>query len=192
MTFGEKLKKARIESGLSQEQFAENLAVSRSAVAKWESDRGMPDISNLKAMSQMLGVSIDHLVSDGDKLSLDIIKKPIDLSSYEKTGKCRSKADAAVLAEFGDCDMITALTTEKKLSKLENLLEWTILPMNSLRLTENLKLAGNSWYLAERGSRQYLLNVTKEFITSQELPQHIGEKKFMIGELRYKRLYRLK
>lgn len=54
------------------------------------------------------------------------------------------------------------------------------------------QLAGNSWYLAERGSRQYLLNVTKEFITSQELPQHIGEKKFMIGELRYKRLYRLK
>ena len=49
MTFGEKLKNARKEAGLSQEQLAEKLSVSRSAVAKWESDKGMPDIDNLKA-----------------------------------------------------------------------------------------------------------------------------------------------
>ena len=44
MTFGEKLKCARKEAGLSQEQLAEKLSVSRSAVAKWESDKGMPDV----------------------------------------------------------------------------------------------------------------------------------------------------
>ena len=42
MTFGEKLKEARKEAGLSQEQFAEKMNVSRSAIAKWESDKGMP------------------------------------------------------------------------------------------------------------------------------------------------------
>ncbi|MBQ9610556.1 MAG: helix-turn-helix transcriptional regulator [Lachnospiraceae bacterium] len=38
MTFGEKLKKARKEAGLSQEQFAEKMSVSRSAIAKWETE----------------------------------------------------------------------------------------------------------------------------------------------------------
>ena len=58
MTFGEKLKEARKESGLSQEQFAEKMNVSRSAVAKWETDKGMPDVNNLKIMAQLLNVSI--------------------------------------------------------------------------------------------------------------------------------------
>ena len=48
MTFGEKLKAARNISGLSQEQFAEALNISRSAVAKWENNIGIPDVSNLK------------------------------------------------------------------------------------------------------------------------------------------------
>ncbi|MBO5994859.1 MAG: helix-turn-helix transcriptional regulator [Firmicutes bacterium] len=51
MTFGEKLQEARKRAGYSQEQLAEKLSVSRSAVAKWENDNGMPDIANLKAMS---------------------------------------------------------------------------------------------------------------------------------------------
>ena len=54
MTFGEKLKAARKEAGLSQEQLSEKLSVSRSAVAKWESDKGMPDVNNLKAMAQFV------------------------------------------------------------------------------------------------------------------------------------------
>ena len=54
MTFGTKLKEARKAAGLSQEQFAEKMCVSRSAIAKWESDKGMPDINNLKAMCQLI------------------------------------------------------------------------------------------------------------------------------------------
>ena len=64
MTFGEKLKAARKRSGLSQEQFAETLHVSRSAVAKWESDTGIPDVGNLKAISRVLHVSIDALLDE--------------------------------------------------------------------------------------------------------------------------------
>ena len=64
MTFGEKLKAARKEAGLSQEQFAEKMSVSRSAIAKWESDKGMPDVNNLKAMAQLLvNVSADFITS---------------------------------------------------------------------------------------------------------------------------------
>ena len=44
MTLGEKLKIARKQAGLSQEQLSEKLGVSRSAVAKWETDNGIPDV----------------------------------------------------------------------------------------------------------------------------------------------------
>ena len=47
-TFGEKLKSARKEAGLTQEQLAVKLMVSRQAITKWETDKGMPDIENLK------------------------------------------------------------------------------------------------------------------------------------------------
>lgn len=62
MTFGEKLKEARKKIGLSQEQLAEKLNISRSAVAKWESDIGIPDVSNLKSIAKLLNVSIDSLL----------------------------------------------------------------------------------------------------------------------------------
>ena len=49
MTLGEKIKEARKQCGLSQEQLAEKMTVSRSAIAKWETDKGLPDVDNLKA-----------------------------------------------------------------------------------------------------------------------------------------------
>lgn len=64
MTFGEKLKEARKRAGLSQEQLAEAFNVSRSAVAKWENDIGIPDVSNLKNISKLLNVSIDYLLDE--------------------------------------------------------------------------------------------------------------------------------
>lgn len=45
MTFGESFKEARAKAGYTQDELAQKLAVSRSAVAKWESDRGMPDVT---------------------------------------------------------------------------------------------------------------------------------------------------
>lgn len=58
MTLGEKLKEARKQAGLSQEQLSEKLGVSRSAVAKWETDNGITDVDNLKILSKLLNVSI--------------------------------------------------------------------------------------------------------------------------------------
>ena len=48
MKYGDKLKEARKVSELSQEQLAKKLIVSRSAIAKWEDNLGMPDITNLR------------------------------------------------------------------------------------------------------------------------------------------------
>ncbi|MDE6530298.1 MAG: helix-turn-helix domain-containing protein [Lachnospiraceae bacterium] len=62
MTFGEKLKGLRKEKGYSQEEMAGLLEVSRQAVSKWESDRGIPEIDKLLQISNMFGVTLDYLL----------------------------------------------------------------------------------------------------------------------------------
>lgn len=64
MTFAEKLRTIRRQTGLSQEQLAEKLGVSRQAVTKWETDAGIPDIENIMAISALFDISIDELLSN--------------------------------------------------------------------------------------------------------------------------------
>lgn len=64
MTLAEKLKTTRRQAGLSQEQLAEKLGVSRQAVTKWETGAGIPDIENIRAISVLLDISIDDLLSN--------------------------------------------------------------------------------------------------------------------------------
>ncbi len=67
MEFNEKLQKLRKQKGLTQEELAEALYVSRTAISKWESGRGYPNIDSLKAISKLFSVTIDELLS-GDEL----------------------------------------------------------------------------------------------------------------------------
>lgn len=66
MTFGQKLKKLRNENNLTQEQLADMIFVTRSAISKWETDSGFPAIDSLKALSNLFGIEIDELISDTD------------------------------------------------------------------------------------------------------------------------------
>ena len=67
MEFNEKLQELRKQKGLTQEELAEILYVSRAAVSKWESGRGYPNIESLKAIARFFGITIDDLLS-GDEL----------------------------------------------------------------------------------------------------------------------------
>ena len=67
MDFGEKLQELRKSRGMTQEELAEALFVSRTAVSKWESGRGWPSIDSLKAISTFFDITIDELLS-GEKL----------------------------------------------------------------------------------------------------------------------------
>ena len=73
MTFAEKLKSIRKQAGMSQEQLAEKLSVSRQAVTKWETDAGIPDIENIMVISALFDISIDELLSNARGA-----KKPVD------------------------------------------------------------------------------------------------------------------
>lgn len=70
MEFGEKLQELRKNKGLTQEELAEVLYVSRTAVSKWESGRGYPNIDSLKEISRFFSVSIDELLSSEKLLSI--------------------------------------------------------------------------------------------------------------------------
>lgn len=70
MEFNEKLQELRKRKGLTQEELAEILFVSRTAVSKWESGRGMPSIDSLKAIAGFFSVTIDELLSSGEVLTL--------------------------------------------------------------------------------------------------------------------------
>ena len=70
MEFNEKLQELRKQKGLTQEELAEVLFVSRTAVSKWESGRGMPSIESLKAISKFFSVTLDNLLSGEELLVL--------------------------------------------------------------------------------------------------------------------------
>ena len=62
MTLGEKLKMLRASRGLSQEQLAAELNVSRQAVSKWECGDAAPDLDKLRAICAYFGVTADYLI----------------------------------------------------------------------------------------------------------------------------------
>ncbi len=64
--FGDKLKKLRTDNNLTQEELAEKIMVTRTAVSKWETNKGYPSIDSLKELSNLFGISIDELISDDD------------------------------------------------------------------------------------------------------------------------------
>ena len=70
MEFYEKLQELRKSRGLTQEELAEMLYVSRAAISKWESDRGYPNIDSLKAISKCFSVSLDDLLSSETILTI--------------------------------------------------------------------------------------------------------------------------
>ena len=69
MEFGEKLQELRKARSLTQEQLAEALYVSRTAVSKWESGRGYPSIDSLREVSRFFSVTIDELISPDEVVS---------------------------------------------------------------------------------------------------------------------------
>lgn len=66
MTTGERIKAKRTELGMTQAELAEKLYVSRSTVSNWEIDRNYPDIQSILQISQVLDISLDSLLKEGD------------------------------------------------------------------------------------------------------------------------------
>lgn len=96
MEFNEKLQKLRKPKGMTQEELANELFVSRTAISKWESGRGIPNIESLKATANFFGITIDELIS-GDEL----------LNIAEEDAKQKEKHSHDVI--FGLLDISVAM-----------------------------------------------------------------------------------
>ena len=70
MEFSEKLQELRKQKGLTQEELAKSLYVSRTAISKWESGRGCPNIDSLKEIAKFFSVTVDQLLSGEELLTI--------------------------------------------------------------------------------------------------------------------------
>ncbi len=191
MTLGEKIKSARKNAGLTQEQMAEKLMISRPAITKWESDKGIPDIENLKAISKLLDVSLDYLLNDGEDIDLNVIKEAIDIKAYGKGIKKKIK-DKIVREKFPDAEIMT-LMPQKMLTKgekvIDNILGWfTSAPFGTPDLINSIKLVGNEYYLVINGDDQYLVIISNEFMETHRMSIKVDTakgSKFQIGDIQY-------
>lgn len=178
----------RKQAGLSQEDLSKKLGISRSAVAKWECDKGIPDIDNLKMLSQLLDVSIDYLLDNGETPDKAVIKEPIDLSKYGK-GSRRAKKDRIIREKYPEA-IIHPLLAKTKLTKGEAALDWGIVlatdaPAGIPGLIHSFQDSGNRYYMVEQGEKQLLVLITDEFMVSREPAQKQHSDKFEIGNIKF-------
>ena len=188
MTLGEKIKEARKQCGLSQEQLAEKMAVSRSAVAKWEANNGLPDVDNLKALAQLLNVSVDYLLDDGEVIDEVVMREPYNLSDYGN-GIKKKKKDRVIREKFLDAEIHTLLG-KLKLTKSEkvigNLLGFfTDAPFGTPDLINSFKNMDKEFYLVEKDGKQFLVTITDEFVETRQLAKRITAEKFEIGNWQF-------
>lgn len=96
MEFNEKLQELRRQKGMTQEELAGKLYVSRTAISKWESGRGYPNIESLKAIARLFSVTVDDLLSSAEILTV-----------AQEDGKHRERATRSYV--FGLLDLSAAL-----------------------------------------------------------------------------------
>lgn len=183
MTLGEKLKEARQQFGWSQEELADKLFVSRAAIAKWETDGGVPDMPNLKTIADLLQVSVDYLLDHNAEPIKYRVKEHININDYGKGIKKR-KTDRAIRAKYPDAEIHTLIPKQKR-TKAEKVVDNVLgfAPFGAFGIPDMLnafKLAGE-YYLVIKDGRQYIVLVADEYIESQELAFEVTEKKFEFG-----------
>lgn len=191
MTLGEKIKKARIESGLTQEQLSGKMMVSRQAITKWEADKGIPDVSNLKLLAQLLNVSVDYLLDDGIEIDINVIRETIDISKYGKALIKKKLTDKLMLEKYPSAEVRTLLPQKKrdKVDKGSDLFILLFTPFVGFSdLLNSIRLLGTEYYIVNEGDMQFLVSVNyKEgYMESRRMVEFRNTRtgdKFSVGDL---------
>lgn len=191
MTLGNKIKNARIECGLSQEQLAGKMMVSRQAITKWEADKGIPDVSNLKLLAQLLDVSIDYLLDDGTEIDIRVIRESIDISQYGKALIKKKLTDKLMREKYPSAEIRTLMAEKKKdtVDKVTDFFVDFFTPFCGFSdLQNSLRLLGTEYYLVNDGNLQFFVAVNHKegYMESRRTVERhntqVGDK-FTIGDL---------
>lgn len=193
MTLGRKIRYARKRSGLSQEQLAQKLCVSRSAIAKWETDKGMPDVENLKLLAKLLHASLDSLLSDSNDTAAPLLQEAYHLSALG-SGCRRVKKDRLMRQRFADAQVYPLLA--RPLLTGQDPPEGTLgfltpIPFGTPQYLKSLKDLPLSFYLVEQDGAQLFVTVTDTALQIRPLGQSITEKTFCLDNWQFIRCQRL-
>jgi transcriptional regulator with XRE-family HTH domain len=186
MTLGQKLKEIRKRFGLSQEALAEIMNVSRQAITKWENDGGLPDVSNLQALSKVFGITVDYLLNDENNLPALSMKKKLDKEKY----KNKISSYEEILKEYyANPWEIYVLTRGKKMTKSEALFDF-IVGSGTVELADALNDM-SPYYLVKKDNLKLLVNIKDWILEAVELPIDTDEKKFEYGKNKFKIGYKI-
>lgn len=180
MTLGQKLKDIRKRFGLSQEQLAEIMNVSRQAITKWESDNGLPDVSNLQELSKVFGITVDYLLDNNNQLPALSMKKELDKEKY----KNKLAVFYEVLSEYyPEPWEVYNLRREKKMNFLEKLIDFfvDIMPITLADITNDTSV----YYLVKKDNLKMLVNIKNYTLEVIELPLNTDDKKFIYGKNKF-------
>ena len=187
MTLGQKLKEIRKRFGLSQESLAEIMNVSRQAITKWESDEGLPDVSNLQELSKVFNLTVDYLLDNDNSLPALSMKKELDKDKYEMTGKGYKQ----ILKDYytDPWEIYELLRSENK-GKLASFVSDWIIGAGAMETVDALNDT-TPYYLIKKDGLKLLVNIHDYILEVIELPENTNDKKFVYGKNKFKQFKKL-
>lgn len=183
MESGEKIQRLRTEQNLSQKELAEKLEVSRQAIAEWKSNRGIPDIENLKRIAQLFNVSIDYLVYEEESIQDYVMKIPIDIEQYPMPKVNAVREDQVVLENYPNAQSIRELYRQKKMTNKEKVVDFLLLP--GMHEVQDHWRNPSKYYLVGEKGVSYLVNVTHNELLTRRLDIDVSGKFFEFDDDRF-------
>ena len=176
MNFAEKLKTLRKQKGISQEQLAEKIYVSRQAITKWESGNGIPDIENLIAISALFNESLDSLVSEEKSLIsknefLYNSRTEYDLDSPKKIDLKLGLAHEVIIEKTKD-EKIQVIAASNKLSFLSQQVKVKIIE-DKRRMDVIVKRTSDLSDIACLENLFILVRIPEKFVADIELSSEL-------------------
>ncbi len=176
MHFSEKLKELRKQKGISQEQLAEKIYVSRQAITKWESGNGLPDIENLIAISSLFNESLDSLLSEEKSLItknefLYESRTEYDLDSPKKIDLRVGTAHEVIIEKTKD-EKIQVIAAANKLPYLAQQVKVKIVE-NKKRMDVIVKHSTDLADIAAMENLFILVRIPEKFVADIELASEL-------------------
>ena len=176
MNFAEKLRELRKQKGISQEQLAEKIHVSRQAITKWESGNGIPDIVNLIAISSLFNETIDSLVSEEKSLIskhefLYESRTEYDLDSPKKIDLKIGTAHEVIIEKTKD-EKIQVIAASNKLNYLAQQVKVKIVE-NKKRMDVIVRHSTDLSDIAALENLFILVRIPEKFVADMELSSEL-------------------
>ena len=187
MTLGQKLKEIRKRFGLSQESLAEIMNVSRQAITKWESDEGLPDVSNLQELSKVFNLTVDYLLDNDNSLPALSMKKALDKDKYEMN---QNGYVQIIKDNYAEPWEVYELLRNKNHSKLVSIVSDWIVGAGAMETLDALDDM-TPYFLVKKDGLKLLVNIHDYILEVIELPENTNDKKFVYGKNIFKQYKKL-